>query len=258
MNIQILLLMILLLAMFLVGGKKGIKSFVTFCVNFIILFIGAILMSNNINPLLITSICCILIGIMTLLYINGINIKTISSLISIVIALILTINIIFNIGYNAKLQGFGKEEIDTLKNISFYIHIDFMAILFCILLFGIVGAIIDVSIAISSSMNEIYLDNKNITYNELYKAGIDIGRDILGTMTNTLLFAYIADFMTLIIWYDSKHYTLIDILNDKLFSSQIFQIISSGIGIILIIPITAFVTSILIIHSLKKLDSIDD
>ena len=73
-------------------------------------------------------------------------------------------------------------------------------------------------------------------------SGINIGKDILGTMTNTLLFAFISGFMTLIIWYNKFNYSISDILNNKVFGSEILQILCSGIGIILTIPITAFVT----------------
>ena len=92
-------------------------------------------------------------------------------------------------------------------------------------------------------MNEIHKSDLLITQKSLFESGMNIGKDILGTMTNTLLFAYIGGFMTLIIYFNELHYSLADILNAKVFCAEVFQILCGGIGIILIIPITAFVSS---------------
>lgn len=259
MSVQFVLLIILFALMTIVGGKRGAKSFFTLLANFIIMFIGIIFMVFNTDPMIVTIVCCVVIGSMTLFFTSGVNTKTIASLISITIVLVLTIALIYKLGYNAKLQGFGREEAETIGSYSLYIHTDFMTLVFCALLFGVVGAIIDVSITVSSSMNEIYLKNPHISRKEIFKSGLNIGRDILGAMTNTLLFAYIGGFMTLIIWFNSLHYPIADILNDKIFCSEVFQSLGSGIGIILIIPVTAYITSIMLLNNDKKqqISSID-
>lgn len=69
-------------------------------------------------------------------------------------------------------------------------------------------------------------------------------------MTNTLFFAYISGFMTLMIYFNQLNYSLATIINAKVFCSEVFQSICCGIGIILIIPITAIITSKLLF--LKK------
>ena len=90
-------------------------------------------------------------------------------------------------------------------------------IIICEILLGLLGAIIDVSMSISSSMCEIHLNNSKMTKLALFKSGISIGNDILGTMTNTLLFAYISGFMTLIIWFRLLDYSFETIINAKVF-----------------------------------------
>ena len=82
-----------------------------------------------------------------------------------------------------------------------------------------------------------------MTQYELFKSGMNIGKDVLGTMTNTLFFAFISGFMTLLIYFSELKYSLATISNAKVFCSEVFQSICCGIGIILIIPITAFITS---------------
>jgi uncharacterized membrane protein len=157
-------------------------------------------------------------------------------------------------GINAQIQGFSNEQIDTVSFYSLYVQLNFSQIVICEILIGLLGAIIDVSISISSSMNEIYRNNLLITQYELFKSGMNIGKDILGTMTNTLFFAYISGFMTLMIYFNQLKYSLATIINAKVFCSEVFQSICCGIGIILIIPITAFITSKLLYFNKASLN----
>jgi uncharacterized membrane protein len=98
-------------------------------------------------------------------------------------------------------------------------------------------------------MNEVFSSNNSIDRYELIKSGINIGRDILGTMTNTLLFAYVSGFMTILLWFKITNYPFGDLINSKLFCPEIFQILCSGIGIVLIIPVTAIVTGMILSRS---------
>ncbi|WP_407310247.1 YibE/F family protein [Desulfosporosinus sp. SB140] len=243
MSVQFLLLSILFVLMAMIGGKRGIKAFFSLWLNFIILFIMLILISLNIDPLKITIVGSIIIGSVTLFYINGVNKKTVSSFLSVTLVIVLTMLLVYKIAADAKIQGFSSEQSETISYLSLDIQLDFTKIVVCEFLIGLLGAIIDIAISISSSMNEIYVNKLFTTPKSLLISGINIGRDILGTMTNTLLFAFIGGFMTLVIWFNKFNYSISDILNNKVFGSEILQVLCSGIGIILIIPVTAFITS---------------
>ncbi|KAJ52703.1 YibE/F family protein [Clostridium tetanomorphum DSM 665] len=198
MNIIAALLIILFVLMLVVGGKKGAKSFFTLIFNFIILFIMLILIACKLDPIKVTIFISIIISSITLFYINGFNKKTVASLLSVTLVVLLTMIITSKIGINAKIQGFGYEQYESISSLSLYVQLNFTKIVICEILVGLLGAIIDVSISISSSMNELYKNNSLISQNNLFKSGMNIGKDILGTMTNTLFFAFISGFMTLI------------------------------------------------------------
>lgn len=246
MNIPFILLIILFILMAVVGGERGRKSFFTLLLNFLIVIIMIILIAVKLDPMKVTVIGCIIITFTTLMFTSGVNIKTISSLISVTVVVMLTMLITYNMGNNAKIQGFGLEQIESIAYFSTYVQVDFTKVVICQILIGLLGAIIDVSISISSSIYEIHNSDLSIPQNSLIKSGMNIGKDILGTMTNTLLFAYIGGFMTLIIYFNELHYKMADIINAKVFCSEVFQGLCGGIGIILIIPVTAFITSRLI------------
>lgn len=252
MSVPALLLIILFVLMIIIGGSRGFKSFIILFFNFIMLFIMVVLIGAKLNPVKVTLIISIIITAVTLFFINGINKKTVSSLISVTLVVVLTILLIYKIGLNSNIQGFGQEQAESIAGLSVYVGIDFTKIVICEVLIGLLGAITDVSISISSSLNELYINDTFVTKGSLIKSGISIGRDILGTMTNTLLFAYISEFMTLIIYFEELNYSLPTILNRTVFCAEMFQILCSGIGVILIIPVTAFIVSNILILNLPK------
>lgn len=243
MNIILLLLIILLILMAIVGGVRGLQAFFTLILNFFTLFFMLILIGAKIDPIKVTFIGSILISFFSLFFINGFNRKTLSSLFSVVIVIFLVMFITYNMSQDAHIQGFSNEQTETIAYLSLYVQLNFSKIVICEILIGLLGAIIDVSISISSSMNELYKNDPSITKNSLFNSGMNIGKDILGTMTNTLLFAYISSFMTLMIYFNELNYSLSTILNEKVFCAEVFQGLSCGIGIILIIPITSFISS---------------
>ncbi|WP_234124386.1 YibE/F family protein [Clostridium hydrogenum] len=254
MNVPFILLILLLILMIIIGGKRGFRSFLTLIFNFLIMFILLILIAAGIDPIKVTIIGCILISIITLFYINGINVKTVSSLIAVMLVVFFTALITYKMGSNAKIQGFSSEEIESIAYLSFYINVDFSKVVTSQILLGLISAVIDVSISISSSMYELSKQNSSVTKKSLIKSGLNIGRDILGTMTNTLLFAYIGSFMTLIIYFTEIHSSFADILNSKVFCSEVFQSLCGGVGIILIIPVTAFIMSEFLFLKLPKIN----
>jgi uncharacterized membrane protein len=250
MSVTFVLLIILLFLMTMVGEGRGLKSFVILLVNFFTFFVMLKFISSGIDPVKATVIGCVAISAATLFIINGFNKKTLSSFLAVCLVVLVTILLVYKTGSDARLQGFSNENPGRAAYLSYYVHVDFTKLVICEILIGLIGAIIDVSISISSSMYEIYSNNLYIHKYDLIKSGINIGRDILGTMTNTLLFAYISGFMTLLLWFDIINYPFGEIINSKLFCPEVFQILCSGIGIILIIPATAFITGAILLSQL--------
>ncbi len=142
----------------------------------------------------------------------------------------LTLAIAYPLGSTANIQGFSSEQLEHLSIATPLINIDFSKLILCEILFGLLGAIIDVSISISSAMNELYVNHEQIKQKQLFTSGMRIGTDILGTMTHTLLFAYIGGFFTLLIWFEVLKYPFSVIINSKIFAAEVFQIICGGLG----------------------------
>lgn len=237
---------ILLILLILIGGKRGLKTYITLYINLFLLFLLIILVSWGFNPLLSTLLICLIISTIILLFLNKINIKTISSFISVLLVLILLSIFISLFSNNAHISGYTEETIESVGYIDYNTGLDMLNLSKGIIILGLIGSVIDTSIAISSALYEVYQNNKHLSIKELFLSGMNIGKDILGTTTNTLFFAYLGSYMTILIYFMDFKYNFLTIINSKLFASEYVRIMLSGTGCFLIIPITAIITSILI------------
>ncbi len=245
---NIILIILLFLLMIYIDIKRGIKLFLSILFNFIILMIIFYLIAVGLNPIICSLIGCFIISYIILYYVNERNIKTESSLKSVIIVLIILSFLIFFVTKISRIAGFGYESYEEINMFSYDVKIDFTNIAISMILISLIGATVDSSIAISSALYEVYDNNKNLSKKDLFISGMNIGKDILCTTNNTLMFAFLGEFMTLLIWFYKGDYSFLEIVNAKTFVSEIIKILFSAVGCIIVIPITAYITT----ESLKK------
>lgn len=245
---NIILIILLFLLMIYIDIKRGIKLFLSILFNFIILMIIFYLIAIGLNPIICSLIGCFIISYIILYYVNERNIKTESSLKSVIIVLIILLFLIFFVTKISRIAGFGYESYEEINMFSYDVKIDFTDIAISMILISLIGATVDSSIAISSALYEVYDNNKNLSKKDLFLSGINIGRDILCTTNNTLMFAFLGEFMTLLIWFYKGNYSFSEIVNAKTFVSEMIKILFSAVGCIIVIPITAYITT----ETLKK------
>jgi uncharacterized membrane protein len=257
MNALIVLAAILFLLMTLIGGKKGARSFWALFFNFGVLIITVIIMNDPaIDPIILTLIACTVISCINLFYINEVNSKTKTAFLSTIITTVILLLFIVIVTKNAMIQGFGEEEMEELSIFSVYIGVDFVKIGASVIIMSTIGAITDAAIAISSPMREIYYHNPSISRKELFTSGLSIGRDILGTSTNTLFFAFFGGYLALLIWFKDLSYSVGDIVNSKIFSAEMITILCAGIGVTLVIPITSGITAYFLVKTKNKSETV--
>lgn len=249
---NVVLILILFGLMLYIDRKRGVKLFLSLIYNFIILMVLFYLIALGFNPIIVSLIGCIIISYIILYYVNGENIKTRASLYSIFIILLVIAILIFSMTTLSRIAGFGSEYYEEINMFSYDVNIDFTGIMIGVILISLIGAMVDSSVAISSALYEVYVNNKHLSFKELFLSGITIGSDILCTTTNTLLFAFLGDFMTLVIWYRIGNYSFLDIVNSKSFACEFIKILFSATGCVLVIPVTSYITSNLILKNNNK------
>ena len=104
----------------------------------------------------------------------------------------------------------------------------------------------DVGMSIASSIEEIHNANKNLTKKELFNAGMNVGKDIMGTMTNTLILAYTGSSIPLLLLFMGYETSMIKIMNLDIIATEIVRSLSGSIGLVLTIPLTALIATALI------------
>lgn len=245
-NYIILIFILFLFCIGIIGGKKGIKAIISLvftivCIYFIL--IKGIYKGNN--AIIYSFLTAFIVVSISFIILNGFNRKTLTALVGsfggIVISGILAL--IFN--NMSKLSGAGEDIMQLTANLS-TINYNFRDILFSGIIISTIGICMHVSISIVSALDEIKMKTPEITWKELFKDGMKVGKEIIGTTSNTLLLAYIGSLLTLILLFMSTtDSNLIRIINKENVSEQLISALSASIGVVLTIPITAISYAIL-------------
>jgi len=232
------IVIIFLLTILLIGGMKGLRSLISVVVNIIIFSAVIELFICGYNLLLLASIASLLFIIVSISIVSGRNKKTVSAIVGTIVGTIFSMSIAAVVILITHANGIHYEEMEFLTHPPeqiFYIEI----------LIGTLGAIMDIAISISSAINEMHDKNPNIERKVLIHSGMEIGKDIMGTMANTLVFAYISGSIPMILLWLKNGYSIYDIVNYNL-SLEIIRALTGSIGIVISIPLTMYISVMLL------------
>lgn len=246
---MILILLIVFAVLFLiVGGDRGVVSLVTLAGNILTFLLAIYLMAKGINPILITLLASFVINCITLFYQNGKNEKTAAAFISVVIITLgMLLVMLFSFG-RMHLNGLNEIELggDLTLYYNFSVNINMQQVMLCVIIICFLGAIMDTAMAVSSALFEVHDNNPQLNEHELFKSGMTIGKDILNTTINTLFFAYCGEALLLFLYFRKYNYSFTTIINSKAFLLELLTILMSAVGCVMIIPLCARVTALII------------
>jgi uncharacterized membrane protein len=205
------------------------------------------------NPIFVSAISCFIITVATLLIVSGINKKSFAAILGTLSGVFIAASIAYGAGTLARLSGLSSEEAIMLMYLPIDVELNLKGILFAGILIGTLGAVMDVSMSIASSMHEIKEVKPEIRTSELFKSGMNVGRDIMGTMTNTLILAYTGAAIPMIIIFVSYNTSFVEVLNLDIIATEIIRAFTGSIGIVLTIPITAAFASLLEMYLNKNI-----
>lgn len=242
-----------ILALCLVGGKQGIKGsmgllFTFFCV----IFVYIPLVYRGISPFWAAVFVCMITTVVTMYFIGGASKKT-------AVAIGGTMAGVLIAGVSAQLfslasgiTGYNVSDIETLMTLWNTNGIQVGELLFSGLLISSMGAVMDVAMSVGSSMAEILNQNPGMTRKELWKAGIQVGRDMMGTDSNTLILAFAGSSVSMLILDYAYDLPYRQIINSNNIGIAIMQGLSGSFGIVLSVPFTVLLASFLYKWDWKK------
>jgi len=259
-NILLIFGIIIFALIVLFGGKKGIYSIVALsftCMSIFFILMPGILAGRNIY--LVTIFVSVFITLSTLLIAIGPNKKAMSAALgclggTLAAGLLMAIMDAF-----LNLTGLIDQESMFLLNLPSHDPINLRSIIFAGVIIGALGAIMDVAMSISSSLWEVHQSSKNIGFAGLFKSGINIGRDILGTMLNTLILAYIGSSLSLVlvITFYAGTTSPLGLFNQEMIVVEILRALIGSFGIFLAIPLTAGICGWMYANRGRKIEDID-
>ena len=242
------LLILFAVVLVVFGGITGFKSLISLAVTgIVIIYILLPVVLKGYSPIVATVLACTFITAVTFVLIGGFRIKTFSAFIGTVGGVIVAGVLAVVAGEAAQLTGFSEEEMYMLQFIPRGIDFDYKGLLFAGMIIGALGAVMDVSMSIASAMDEMNkINNNNVGIKKLVIGGINIGKDIMGTMSNTLILAYTGSAMPLMLIFMAHDIPYLKIINLDIIATEIVRALAGSIGLIFSVPLTAIAAGIIL------------
>ena len=233
------LIVIFAAALIIVGKKNGFKALITLGITVGLIF-GIFLpcIIQGFNPILLALAVCSAATVITLFIISGNNKKTYTAIMGTIGGVIIAGLFAYSAGKILMLTGLGNEDAQLLAFIPQHRKIDYQGLLFAGIMIGALGAVMDVAMSISSAMWEIISVSPGISKKQLIQSGMNIGRDIIGSMSNTLILAYVSTSIPVLLLFILFSNGFTEIINLELLASEVLRAVAGSIGLICTIPIT--------------------
>lgn len=234
-------LLLVFLAVFLAfGGKTGLKSLagLLVCVALIALVLLPLSLSG-VNPLMVAVLISLFAIMASTLFVAGPTRKALAAILGTVGGVIIAGVAAQLVIYYAPLTGLSSEEAQILRGSVLNQEPAFYSgLLAAGMLIGALGVIMDVGVSIASAVAEIARTDRNLSVHKLYRSGMNVGRDIMGTMTNTLILAYAGTALPLLLLACQVPST--KLLNLDLVATEVASALSGSLGLVCTIPLTAY------------------
>ena len=235
-----------LLALCVIGGKQGIKGclgliFTFFCV----IFVYLPLVYLRFSPFWAAVFICFLTTLVTMYLIGGPTKKTCAATLGTLAGVVLAGLSAWCFSKASGISGYNVSDIETLMTLWNTNRIQVGGLLFSGLLISCLGAVMDVAMSISSAIDEIYKQNASLSRKELFKAGMRVGRDMMGTDSNTLILAFAGSSVSTLLLDYAYDLPYQQIINSNNIGIAIMQGLAGSFGIVLSVPLTVLICAVL-------------
>ncbi|WP_029232253.1 YibE/F family protein [Butyrivibrio sp. VCB2006] len=243
-RILLVLFAVFALSLIIIGRGKGTMALVSLI--FTMISIGWILfplIEYGFPAILATILIVFYTTVFTFVLIDGINKKTISGALGTLAGVVIASAFAAIAGYVSHISGFQTNEAEELLLIGTDHGMKIKGLFTAGILIASLGAVMDVAMSIASAVHELHEVNGEMTAMELFRSGMNIGRDAMGTMANTLILAFAGSSFTLLllIYYYNIGFT--QLINTDMVAREVIQGLAGSIGIVLTVPIVAFLSA---------------
>lgn len=245
------LLFFVLLAV--LGGKKGLGAllgllFTLGCIWLIL--IPCLIRGIPAVPVTVGIIAVTAAG--ALIFLNGFSEKTLCSVLGCVIGVVAAGGIAAAVGAATPMNGFNMSEAENLLLYGADKGLKISGLLVCGVLISALGAVMDVALGIASAVWEIHEQNPALTARQLFRSGMHIGQDAMGTMANTLILAFAGSSLNMLILVQTYDIPFLQLINTDSIALEVVQSVAGSFGILLTVPLVAFISARLMVHGRSR------
>ena len=234
------IVLLFLITLCVIGGKQGFHSAVALVFTFVcIVFLFLPMIYRGISPIFAAIVVAVLTTFVTMYLIGGISSKSVTSMIGTVAGVGISGILAVLFGRLTQISGYNVAEIEQLEYVGQMTDVKIGELLYAGILISTLGAVMDVAMSVASTINEIHYRNPDLSRKELFTSGIRVGKDMMGTMSNTLILAFTGSSINTLVFMYVYNYTAVQITNMYSIGIEVIQGIASTMGVILTVPLVS-------------------
>lgn len=240
-----------LVALVVIGGKQGLKGALGLAFTFLaIIFLYLPLVYLGWPPLWTSVLICAVTTAVTMYFIGGPTRKTVVASAGTVAGVVIAGLVAAIFGAATGISGWNVSDIETLITLWNTNGINVGELLFAGLLISSLGAVMDVAMSVASSMGEVLAQNPAMSRGALFASGMRIGRDMMGTDSNTLILAFAGGSVSVLVLDYAYDLPILQILNSNNIGISVMQGLAGSFGVVLAVPVTVALATLL--YSAKR------
>ena len=242
---------IFLAVVLLVGGKTGARSLLGLAFTVVaLIWIFCPMWMKGADPVALAFGLCVLVSVISFIILGGTSRKIICAILGTVAGMGLAALFGHIAQSILRIDGYSVYEADNaiadlvnLQDLDFPLHIS--GLITAGVIISSLGAVMDVAMSLSSSISELKAVNPELRIWGLWRSAMNIGRDMVGTMTNTLILAFVGSSLITVIrlWSQGPSYRLL--MSSEYLSVELIPAVASSVGVILAVPLTALIGAVL-------------
>lgn len=230
----------------LIGGKKGVASAAGLIFTFGCIFgLYLPMLYCGCSPFLSAAVISVLVTAVVMLLIGGWSYKTLCAALGTISGVLVAGGFAALFGKLSHISGLNADDVETLAYVAENSRLDVGGILFSGILIASLGAVMDVSMSIASTICEIHETNPGLGKKRLFQSGINVGKDMMGTMSNTLILAFAGSSVNSLIIIYSYQMSYMEYMNRYDIGIELLRGISGSLGVILTVPFVSLISAVL-------------
>lgn len=245
------LVIVFAIVLIALGGKQGLKAFLGLVYTvLVIVFVLLPLTLKGVAPIPLTIAIVFITSAICYLLIGGIQKKTVAAALGSLAGVLIAALLGAVAAHIGGVTTFQMDEAEALLLVKSSYPVQLRGLFISSILIAAIGAVMDIAMSISSAIGEVHEANAKLGFKELFAAGMNIGRDAMGTMANTLVLAYVGGALNMMVLIYSYGVSFIQLVNTDFVAIEMIRAIAGSIGIIGTVPCVSAIAAKL--YSMEK------